>query len=100
MNERPSLLDQAGIKDGPNRQQTPAAKGPGLNRNMAKIVGAVVLVLVAIVVMAWGLGLFNTGPAPLPAEEQARRQERFEEQVQEQQQLDARSREPRTEAGG
>lgn len=86
MNERQSLTDQ----------QPSASRGGG---SAIKIVGAVLLLVAAVGVLGWGLGLFDRGPGSNTTD-QAELNERFEEQAQEEEARDERAREPRINAGG
>jgi hypothetical protein len=68
------------------------------NPNTLKIIGASAILLVAIVVLGWGMGWFDRGPKPL--DDNAERQERLQEEVEEDAEIDAKSRVRNYESGG
>jgi hypothetical protein len=86
MSERRSLSDQE-----------PVVSGRG--GSVIKIVGAALLLIGAVGVLGWGLGLFDGGPGSNTTD-QAELNERFEEQAQEEEAREERSPERRTNAGG
>ncbi|HZW11519.1 MAG TPA: hypothetical protein VFF69_16585 [Phycisphaerales bacterium] len=99
MNQRPSLLDQAGISDkaAPARG---ASKGDFGDSEKKKLVIAGVLLLLAALGIAWGLGLFSGGAPKVDPEERAQREAQYEQQLEEEQKRNARLPEPPVEAGG
>lgn len=101
MNQRPSLMDQAGISQTPT---SPAKQrgggGGGLGEQPIKLILVGVLLVAAVGVMAWRLGLLPGGKPKVDKDVQAQRQDQFQEQVQEEQKAAATTRQRRTEAGG
>jgi hypothetical protein len=102
MNQRPSLLDQAGISDKP-RGGGGGGRGSTnwfQSADKRKLAVAGVLLLLAAAGIAWGLGLFAGGPPKVDPEERAQREERYEEQVEREKKRIERMPEPPIEAGG
>ncbi|MDQ7014587.1 MAG: hypothetical protein Q9O74_11925 [Planctomycetota bacterium] len=96
MTERPSLIDES---DTP----APATKnskgsGGGLNANTVKAIAAGAALLLAGVVLAWGMGAFRSGPE-VP-DDHAQQRERLEQEVQEDAKIDAKSPVINYESGG
>ncbi len=96
MPERPSLIDESDIPA--TASANDKGSGKGLDTNTIKAIGAGVILLVALVVLAWGLGLFSSGPE-VP-DDHAERRERLEQEVQEDAEIDAKSPVKFYESGG
>lgn len=98
MNQRPSLMEQAGIGSQPGPGK-PKGSGGGLDPQKLKIAGVAALLLVAIAVVTWGMGLW-TGRPKVDRAEQAERRARLDEEVKDDQKRDARAPEPVYEDAG
>lgn len=79
MSNRPSLMEQAGISDAAPKAAAPRA---GVNAQKIKMIGAGVLVLAAVVVLAWATGLIGRGGAPkVDSQVVEERRERLDQEV-------------------
>ncbi|MBZ0173627.1 MAG: hypothetical protein K8E66_14690 [Phycisphaerales bacterium] len=99
MGERPSLMEQAGIKD-PADSAPAKSRSSGPDPQKLKLAVAVVLLVVAAGVLAWSTGLFAGGKKPIDPEEAAARRARLEQEIKEDKAQEARMRTPPAEAGG
>lgn len=71
----------------------------GSGTDVAKVVGALVLLLAAAGVLAWSTGLIGGGP-PRNVGDEAEREARFEEQAEEEAKINEQMEAPAVEAGG
>lgn len=99
MNQRPSLIEEAGID--PAAMKKPSKRGGGLEPQSIKLVVAIVLVVAAAGVLAWQFGLFGRGGGSrLDPNEAAARQERLDAEIEADKKVEVQSRVPIQNAGG
>ncbi len=99
MNERPSLLDEAGIQAS-DVGGKPSGGGGGMDNQKLKLGVAVALVVAAAGVLGWQFGLFGGGGKKVdPAAAEARRAQ-FEQDLEQDKAIEAVSRTPAIDAGG
>ena len=68
MPERPSLIDDAGIPEPSGGSG--GGSGRGLDPKMLKMIGVGAILVAALAVLAWGMGLFDGGREVDPENEQ------------------------------
>ena len=99
MNQRPSLIEEAGID--PAAMKKPTRGGGGPDPQKIKLVVAIVLAVAAGGVLAWQLGLFGRGGGSrLAPSEAAALQERLDEEIEADKKLETQTRVPVQNAGG
>lgn len=100
MNQRPSLIEEAGID--PAAMSNPSKGGGGGPESQTIKLGvAIVLVVAAAGVLAWQFGLFGRGGGSrVDPNEAAARQERLDAEVEADKKLETESRVPVQNAGG
>ncbi len=99
MNQRPSLIEEAGID--PAAMKKPTRGGGGSDPQKIKLVVAIVLAIAAGGVLAWQFGLFGRGGGSrVDPSEAAARQQRLDQEVEADKKREAESRVPIQNAGG